>query len=163
MLNSVASELASADVGVAGDLAGRLVGADVGIAARLQNHLIRQCLSEVALPLHQEPNAMMKTLAILLFSALALAGCATDPDVDTEIEKPAKIDPIDPAIKAWADQFVNEPRPIAPHPAIGEWAEELLLGEHLYTLIRGKAADRLYDAFGNWVLTIPCHVCDREL
>lgn len=112
--------------------------------------------------------AMMKTVAILLFSAFALTGCATDsPDDLNPIDKQSIDDRkdvdqlLEPAVAAWAKEFAK--REVGPQGQLADWAEEIIIGEKLYTILHGRAGAALLDALGEQVLFVPCHVCGKDL
>lgn len=127
----------------------------------------------------------MKTIAIFLFSALALTACVAD-DQDREVGDKAGInqrDPIDLEIDGAAAEWVSEHVIGAPRHGLdgrgGDWAEEIVLGDKIYTLIHRHTGDaRLLDALGQLVVVpqaderllellrergvVPaCHACDR--
>ena len=107
---------------------------------------------------------MMKTIAILLFSAFALTGCATDEpdDIDNidKIDQRNTDDLLDPAIAEWAKDYTAAPRAIGPQAALEEWAEDIIIQDKLYTLFHGNFGVLLTNALGERVMSIPCHDCE---
>ena len=103
---------------------------------------------------------MMKTIAILLFSALALTGCATDEPTDdvTTVDKAKDGESLlDPAIAQWAKDYTAAPRAIGPQQALEEWAEDIIIQDHLYTLFHGNFGVLLTNALGERIIEIPSH------
>lgn len=89
----------------------------------------------MALSLHTSTAAMMKTIAIVLFSAFAATACATDDGDLGAIDKPGidqrKSLELDADVAQWAQQHVSGPRGYLSGKldgAVGEWAQELIRG-----------------------------------